>query len=58
MNLKHVCFELMVKSQLAVLEKATEEKEWIEIKQSGEKEMAVTIVEIETQENKEECRGE
>lgn len=37
MNLKHVCFELVVQFQLTVSEKAAKEKEWIEIKQSGEK---------------------
>lgn len=35
--LKHVCFELLVKSQLGLFKKATEGKEWIKIKQSGEK---------------------
>lgn len=36
-DFKHVCFELMVKSQLGLFKKATEGKEWIKIKQSGEK---------------------
>lgn len=35
-DFKHVCFELMVKSQLGLLKKATEGKEWIKIKQSDE----------------------
>ena len=36
-DFKHVWFELMVKSQLGLFKKTTEEKEWIKIKQSSEK---------------------
>lgn len=50
--------ELMVESQLGLSKKATEEKEWIKFKQSDEKIMEVTIMKVETQENKEECYGE
>ena len=35
-DFKHVCFKLMVKSQLGLFKKATEGKEWINIKQSDE----------------------